>query len=450
MNSIYRQIQRLFLIVGDALILYVSLWLVVVIRYSIDGYWPFFVDHLLPFTYLFIVWFFVFYLFGLYETTTSRDTPALIAVAIRAMAVNVLLGVLFFYLIPYYDLTPKTNLMLVSILVFLLTIGWRKFFFEKVNMKLAGADRVVILGDVEMGEVIKKIIRSKNGLSYKIVANINADKKGLEKIERLVSKSSIDLIIFADNLQTRKNIIKKLYDFIPRVSSEYLSNFYEDITYKVPIDTVEYLWFIQQVQVNSRAIYEKAKRLMDIVTAIFFGLAALIFLVPIAIYIAFFDRGPIFYTQKRVGRDGTIFDVIKFRSMKHGSEKGVAQWAGESDSRITPMGKVIRKTSIDELPQFINILKGEMSAIGPRPERPEFVKELRKKIPHYNIRHIVKPGLTGWAQINYRYGASVEDAIEKLQYDLYYIKNRSTIFDLRILLKTLGLYLRSERSKLAR
>jgi lipopolysaccharide/colanic/teichoic acid biosynthesis glycosyltransferase len=147
-------------------------------------------------------------------------------------------------------------------------------------------------------------------------------------------------------------------------------------------------------------------------------------------------RAPLFYRQKRVGHYGEAFDVLKFRSMGVDAEKAGAQYATENDPRVTRMGSIMRKARIDELPQLINVLRGEMSFVGPRPERPEFVNELELKIPYYRERHTVKPGITGWAQLCYPYGSSEKDTVEKLQYDLYYVKNRSLLFDLAILVQT--------------
>jgi len=154
------------------------------------------------------------------------------------------------------------------------------------------------------------------------------------------------------------------------------------------------------------------------------------------------SRGPVFYKQKRIGQDGRIFTVIKFRTMIEEAEKDGAQWANHEDHRITRVGRFLRKTRLDELPQLWNIFVDQMSFIGPRPERIEFVKQLEKQIPYYQMRHIIKPGLTGWAQVNFRYGASVKDSIEKLQYELYYIKHRSFILDLSIILKTIKIVLK--------
>jgi exopolysaccharide biosynthesis polyprenyl glycosylphosphotransferase len=184
------------------------------------------------------------------------------------------------------------------------------------------------------------------------------------------------------------------------------------------------------------------KRLFDILASGTLLLLTLPLMLITAILIPLENRGPVFYSQERVGQGGKPFKVLKFRSMRVDAEKdGRPQWAREKDSRVTRVGSFIRKTRIDELPQILNVLKGEMSFVGPRPERSFFVEQLIQQIPYYNYRHNVKPGITGWAQIRYPYGASVEDAIEKLQYDLYYVKNHSLFLDLIILFQTMQVIL---------
>jgi lipopolysaccharide/colanic/teichoic acid biosynthesis glycosyltransferase len=160
------------------------------------------------------------------------------------------------------------------------------------------------------------------------------------------------------------------------------------------------------------------------------------FLIVIPLLILIEDGMPIFYFQERVGKDNKVFKLIKFRSMKKDAEKSGPQWAEVADTRVTKIGKILRKLHFDEIPQLINVFKGEISLVGPRAERPEFVKILEKEIPFYYLRHIIKPGITGWAQINFGYARSIEDSLKKFEYDLYYIKNRSLIFDLKIILKT--------------
>jgi lipopolysaccharide/colanic/teichoic acid biosynthesis glycosyltransferase len=178
--------------------------------------------------------------------------------------------------------------------------------------------------------------------------------------------------------------------------------------------------------------------------AVFIGLLAAVFVPFIMPGVRLSGPGPVFYGQMRVGRHGRLFRLYKFRSMRPDAEDNGARWAVKGDPRITPLGYVLRYTHVDELPQLWNIIKGEMSFIGPRPERPEFVTQLDKAIPFYDLRHLIKPGITGWAQVNYRYGSSVEDTRHKLAFDLYYVKNRSPFLDAQILLKTVLMVFRGE------
>jgi exopolysaccharide biosynthesis polyprenyl glycosylphosphotransferase len=219
-----------------------------------------------------------------------------------------------------------------------------------------------------------------------------------------------------------------------------MPNVYEALTARIPVKHIHDSWllFAQGFYLLSKDILQKLKRLIDISVSFFL----LIMLLPIAILTAILipldSRGPIFLKQRRVGKDGKIFYLWKFRSMQEDAESSCAVWAAENDSRATRVGKWIRLFRIDEIPQLFNVIKGEMSLVGPRPERPEFVEQLEKKIPYYPLRHIVRPGLTGWAQLNYPYGASEEDAMVKLEYDLFYIKNMSIYLEIKIILKTIG------------
>ncbi|RLA04066.1 MAG: hypothetical protein DRQ54_09990 [Gammaproteobacteria bacterium] len=192
---------------------------------------------------------------------------------------------------------------------------------------------------------------------------------------------------------------------------------------------------------NEAGCQERSKglaRSFDLVVAAMALLATLpvMVLAAIAILVESKGKGPVFYFQTRVGCDGHTFSVIKFRSMRTDAEKNGAQWASDNDPRVTVVGAFLRKTRIDELPQFINVLRGEMSVVGPRPERPEFVSELSESIPHYDVRHMVKPGITGWAQVHYPYGASAQDSRNKLEYDLFYLQHSNLLLDLLVTLKT--------------
>jgi exopolysaccharide biosynthesis polyprenyl glycosylphosphotransferase len=217
-----------------------------------------------------------------------------------------------------------------------------------------------------------------------------------------------------------------------------LSGIYERLWKRVPVHHLDPNWFFQSegFALISSGRKQKLKRLMDLLLAFAFLFLLWPVMLLTALAVRLESRGAAMYRQVRTGKGGEPFTILKFRSMRIDAEKDGAQWAKTKDDRITRIGGFIRKTRLDELPQLFNVLAGQMSFIGPRPERPEFNDDLAKKIPYYNLRHMVRPGLTGWAQISYPYGASVEDAHRKLEYDLYYIKNQNLIFDVKILLKT--------------
>ena len=219
-------------------------------------------------------------------------------------------------------------------------------------------------------------------------------------------------------------------------------NYYEKQTGKLLVEYIHPGWFVFSKGFLITRLMFKKQRIVDIVMAGLLLLLTLPFFPLIALAIRFDSPGKVLFRQKRVGFKEREFDLIKFRTMRENAEKDTgAVWAQETDSRVTRLGGLMRKCRIDELPQLINVLKGEMSFIGPRPERPEFVRQLNEKIPYYSRRHSVRPGLTGWAQIKYPYGASDEDALEKLRYDLYFIKNFSLRLEMKIILGTFGVVL---------
>ena len=223
---------------------------------------------------------------------------------------------------------------------------------------------------------------------------------------------------------------------------------YEEITQRIPVQHVDkdFYRYFPFSRSNQNKFYKFFHRLFDVFASLL-GIAFFLILLPLVFILNLIaNRGPLFYTQERIGKNGRTFKIIKLRTMVTDAEKGGAVWAEKNDTRITKFGKFLRRSRVDEIPQFFNVLVGEMSVIGPRPERPVFVRELSKQIPFYETRHVVKPGLTGWAQVMGNYGSSEEHALEKLQYDLYYIKHRNLFMDLSIVLKTIStvLYYRGQ------
>ena len=260
--------------------------------------------------------------------------------------------------------------------------------------------------------------------------------KNLSQLRKIIKEREINSVVVSNELYPK--VFGSLYRIIPAGADFYnLATFWEELNRSIPISEANEIWFLDNLRGVRKRLYEVRKRIMDVIFSIGFGVFVALLLPFIALGIKLSGSGPIFYKQRRVGKDGKIFEIIKFRTMVPNAEKSGAKWAKKDDPRVTKFGKFLRVTRLDELPQLSNVLKGDMSFIGPRPERPEFVGRLSKKIPHYNLRHLIRPGLSGWAQVNYPYGASEEDAWKKLRYDLYYLKNRSLLLDVEIFLKTI-------------
>ncbi len=260
-----------------------------------------------------------------------------------------------------------------------------------------------------------------------------------EDLPQLVATHKVDRIVVGLQDRRGKLPIRELLDFKTKgVAIEDATTFYERVAGKIPIENLKPSWMVFNTGfgVSKRALLEK-RLLSLIVSSTFLVLFSPILLV-LAILIKLDSKGPVFYRQERVGQDGKTFTLIKFRSMSKDAEKGTGPvWAKEGDDRITRIGKFMRRTRLDEIPQFYNVLRGDMSLVGPRPERPYFVQQLIESIPFYPLRHIVKPGITGWAQINYGYANTTDHTVEKLQYDLFYIKNMSWVLDSLIMLETI-------------
>jgi sugar transferase (PEP-CTERM system associated) len=263
-------------------------------------------------------------------------------------------------------------------------------------------------------------------------------------IDDIVSQHDINQIIVAVKEQRGGNVPmdQLLSARIQGIPVMDLATFYEQTTGEVPIDSLKSSYLVYGRGFAQDRTRMAIKRLFDIVSSLTLLLVASPVMLLTALAVKLESQGPVIYRQERVGLGGKVFMCLKFRSMRTDAEKdGVAVWAKKNDSRVTRVGTFIRKTRIDELPQLISVLKGEMSMVGPRPERPSFVAELKEKIPYYDVRHSVKPGVTGWAQVRYSYGASLEDALHKHQYDLYYVKNNSLFLDLLILFETVSVVL---------
>ena len=309
-----------------------------------------------------------------------------------------------------------------------------------VIMGVVEKERVVFVGENDYTQDLLESVK-KDG-QYVFAASLNnTDMKALGKeiVEMYKTKKFDVLVDFTDKLLGDPKLTGKLLQYKLEGLQYYnYLEFYETYENKLPISHLSPKWFLENTgfEIYHNNFNLKAKRLLDLFFAMLIGIFAAPVIILAAIIVKLESKGPVFFIQERIGEGNKKFNIVKFRSMTTDAEKDGPQWASKNDNRVTKFGKIMRATRIDELPQLWNVLRGEMSFVGPRPEREFFIQQLEKEIPYYNLRHTVKHGLTGWAQVMYPYGASVEDAYRKLQYDLYYIKHHSIPFDVKVLLKT--------------
>jgi exopolysaccharide biosynthesis polyprenyl glycosylphosphotransferase len=365
--------------------------------------------------------------------------------------------VLFYFLTPLF--TPVLPDNRLQILYFYFSIVsalfvWRWFYVTFITSPRFHK-KALIVGEISSIQSIVEAFKNSDP-NYKIVGFINCETKQVDNIKftgaREFSPTEIHQVIKDENIS---EIVIASYDsdsITPEIYRDLITllergfpikeytQAYEEMTQRVPVQFVgkDFYKYFPFSRSNHNKLYLFFRRVFDIAISVIGLIVSLVFLPLIFIGNLIGNRGSLFYTQKRIGKNGVPFQIIKYRSMVEDAEKDGAVWAQKNDTRITPFGKFLRHSRLDEIPQFINILKGEMSLIGPRPERPRFVSELSNLLPFYETRHIVKPGLTGWAQVKTRYGSSVDDSLLKLQYDLYYIKHRSFFLDINILVKTIS------------
>lgn len=375
----------------------------------------------------------------------------------KNIVLTVSITVLFYFLTPI--ITPTLPNQRMQIVYFYLAIVGSIFLWRIAYTTFISSPRfykrVLVLGEISNVENIVKTF-SASDPNYKIVGFINSDTahedsikfKGLieyrpEELQSIIKKENISEIVIAinDSDSITPQIYNELTALLERgfTIREYTQVF-EEITKRVPVQFVgkDFYKYFPFSRSNQNKLYMFYHRIMDIITSVI-GIGCGVILSPLVLVgNVIGNRGPLFYTQKRIGKHGKPFTIIKLRTMIENAEKEGVKWADKNDTRVTMFGRFLRNTRLDEIPQFINVLKGEMSVIGPRPERPFFVAELSKFIPFYETRHTIKPGLSGWAQVNSRYGSSIEDSLIKLQYDLFYIKHRNFFLDINIIIKTLN------------
>ena len=444
--------KQLIILAGDALGFYLALFLALTLRYQKNPWPETWSSHWPTFSLIFFLWLVIFYLNGQYDLRKTKNDLQFFSSFLIGIGINLLLAIGYFYIVNLPNLSPKTILLLLVAIYLPLFALWRLLAHFLLRSSTFGA-RLLFLGLTKEAQELISIFSNNPQLGYNAVAVVSEEQNqflnelpsaveklsGFDGLLNYVKIKKIDtLILSLPNTDIGLN--RLLYEIIlSRVNIANINSFYETITHRVPLAALSETWFLENLKETRKNVYDKMKLATDFALAMIMMTGFLVLLPVLALIIYLNDHGPIFYRQTRVGRDGQIFTIWKFRTMKIGAENNGPQFASVGDSRVTAVGKILRLLRLDELPQAINILKNEMSFIGPRPERPEFVAELQKLMPYYNARHLIKPGLTGWAQVNYNYTDSFEGNLMKLQFDLFYIKNRSLLVDAITLLKTIKL-----------
>jgi len=384
---------------------------------------------------------------GLYQRRFRFAVAGMLLRIVSALIGGTVAISMLYYAAPFLAL-GRGVLAITLLIATLLVLTARVVFIKTLNQDTLKR-RVLVLGAGEKAAQIPRHLRRRvDQQGFSVVGYVHVRGEHDVVDENLVLRPDVPLLALAKELQADEIVVavgerrRKTFPVHELLDCKMsgvdvidLQGFFERETGKIKLDILNPSWMIFSDGFNQSEI---PKRLFDIVISL--ALLAitwpLMLLVALAIVVESGGRGPIFYKQVRVGQHWKLFHVIKFRSMRVDAEKGGAQWAKKNDSRVTRVGAFIRRVRLDELPQIFNVLRGDMSFVGPRPERPEFVTRLTEQIPYYSERHRVKPGITGWAQVCYPYGASEKDSMEKLQYDLYYIKNYSLFLDLVIILQT--------------
>ncbi|MGD9576864.1 MAG: sugar transferase [Syntrophorhabdus sp.] len=405
-------------------------------------------------TFTLLLYLTMLYIFDLYSAARpgcTKDVCVRLAVAVGSAGV---VSAVVFYSLPNWVLGRGIFLIQMA-LVMLLLAGWRWLFAALFSEPIGKTD-ILIIGAGRSGRALYSLFNN-NDSPYRPVGFLDDDPNKLgtsvglvpvlgttDQLVQIANRQKVSLAVLAITHDRPQNLIDRvIHARLKGLTIPNMPALYEELTGAIPVEHLrnDWLFFADGFNLLSKQYVQRIKRVVDFVTSSLILIISLPIILFTAAAIKLESRGPVFFRQERVGKDEVPFRVFKFRSMMEGAEADGAVWASENDPRVTRVGRVIRLLRIDEMPQIINVFRGEMSLIGPRPERPEFVKKLEAHIPFYGIRHSVRPGITGWAQVKYGYGASVEDALKKLEYDLFYLKNMSILLDIKILLKTIGVVL---------
>lgn len=432
------------LVIGDIIVFNVALWLTLLVRYFELPTLERLAQHVPPFLIVTAVWLGIFFILGLYDKHTNLLKKLLVNRILSAQVINVVAAGILFFSLPF-GITPKTNLIIYLIISIVLLTVWRLRVVPLLSPKQR--HKAVLIADGPEAIELVDEINNNDRYNYYFIRIIDGETlRNTNDFERklltLMERERIELIVADPRGEEIKAFLPALFNLsFMHFAFTFLdfNRLYEDTFDRVPIGMVQYEWFITNISQSKKATYDALKRTIDVVGALLLMVPATLLFPVVALAIKFEDRGPLFYHTTRVGQYNRLITIYKFRT-KNGTDVGQA--ALNSTLVDTRVGAWLRRLRIDELPQLLNVLRGDLSFIGPRPEMPALAAVYARDIPYYNTRHFLKPGLSGWAQINNydvpRGGVDIERTTAKLSYDLFYLERRSLFLDMQIALKTIA------------
>lgn len=435
----------LLLLIGDLVAFYGALVLTLFARYQAVPTETVVSEHVQPFSVLFLLWVLVFLIAGLYDRHISLVRKSIPSLVLKVQFINILLAGFFFFTLPF-GIEPKTNLAIYLVFSTALIIGWRLYIYPRI---ITGKPmRALVIGESAEALAIARVFRQNP--YFKNISAYLLSKKDIPDFEefraslfQFFTQDSTDIVVadMRDPFATR--LVTDFYTLAfsdKNIQFFNLPSMYEQLHHRVPPALIGESWLLENVTTSSpHYAYDVVKRFIDIAGALVLLIPSLVLFPFVVLAIRLEDKGPYFYKTERVGQNNKIIKIMKFRTM---TGQDNPEDALKSTLRVTKTGLFLRKTRIDELPQLLNILRGDLSFIGPRPEIPTLAQVYAESIPYYNMRHLTKPGLSGWAQINNfdvpRGGIDIPRTIDKLSFDLYYLKHRSLLLDVEIALKTIN------------
>ncbi|MBI3573719.1 sugar transferase [Candidatus Kaiserbacteria bacterium] len=442
MSSISFRSEALVLAVGDISFLALSLWATLLVRYTALPHTRIFLTHLVPFSFLFLFSTAVFLIAGLYEKHTLLVKSKLPETIFYAQVANVIVAAIFFFLVPHFGIQPKTNLFIYLFFSTTFVSFWRLYLFPAFSVSVPSP--ALLVGEGTVCADVEREVNNNNRYAVRFSGHI--DTAGLptdevkEKILAALSEPGAFVVMPFSFMRGRGS---HTWDTLMLSGVKFidLEDLYEDLFGRVALSLIDERWFLEARSQAPAALYDIFKGFTDLLLSAF-ALVVLSPLIVVVVIILSAGGGNSLIFQRRVGRDGHPISIIKFRTMLFDDGEDPEK---KKQNRITRFGAFLRKTQIDEIPQFWNVLTGDLSLIGPRPEIPHFVEEYARVIPYYETRHLIQPGISGWAQIKHasppKFRLDVEATADKLSYDLYYLKHRSFLLDMEIVLRTIKILL---------